>query len=88
MKKLSIMVVAMLMTAAMLMACTPGSVMDWLSRIDKNVATSGNAYFVTYGNAVPYVSSGNAALVSNGNAVMIVTSGNTQPQTTSGAATK
>ena len=72
MKQVTIVLVVILMAASLLIACTPGSILDGLTKLDKGYVSNGNAsYYATYGNAP--VSGGNA-LASGGNA--IVTAGN------------
>ena len=72
MKKLGIALIAILLCASLLVACTPGYTLDRLFSFLGESATDGNAYYYsTYGNYI-YVSNGN--IVSYGNAA--VSSGN------------
>jgi len=81
MKKLGIALIALLLCASLLVACTPGYTLDRLFSFLGGPATDGNAYYYsTYGNVI-YVSNGNivsygnAAFASSGNA-LAASSGN------------
>ena len=79
MKKLTILLIALLLSISVLAACTPGVLMDWIATLGSGSVSPGNA--VSYGNTLPFVSFGNAEFVTAGNVVTMgnVTAGNATP---------
>ena len=100
MKKLGIALIALLLCASLLVACTPGYTLDRLFSFLGGSATDGNAYYystygnyiyVSNGNIVSYgntaVSGGNALAASSGNAA-VASNGNVTPASSGNAGTQ
>lgn len=87
MKRLTIVLIAVLLSVSLLAACTPGVLMDWIASIGNGSVTPGNA--VSYGNSLPFVSFGGVEYATAGNIVTAggVVSAGSAPVATMGNAT-